>query len=61
MPFPTESVKELIVGGAVGLCVGAVAKRVNVGVDVGVVGGVATALFILLRGAIFDGRIRASW
>ena len=61
MPFPVESVKELVVGGAVGLCVGVVAKRVNLGLGVGVVGGVATTLFVLLRGAIFDGRIRASW
>lgn len=61
MPFPAEAVKELVFGGAVGLCVGVVAKRVNVGLDVGVVGGIAATLFFLFRGAIFDGKIRAAW
>ena len=60
MPFPAEAVKELVFGGAVGLCVGVVAKRVNVGLDVGVVGGIAATLFVLFRGAIFDGKIRAA-
>ena len=57
MTFPAESAKELLFGGAVGLCAGLVAKRVGLGL----VGGVATTVFILFRGAIFDGRMLASW
>jgi hypothetical protein len=57
MSFPAESVKEFVFGGAVGLCAGLVAKRVGVGL----VGGLATTFFIVFRGAIFDGRLLASW
>ena len=57
MSFPTESVKEFVLGGAVGLCAGLVAKRI----DLGLVAGVSTAVFIIIRGAIFDGRILAKW
>jgi hypothetical protein len=57
MAFPAESAKELLFGGAVGLCAGLVAKRVGLGL----VGGVATAVLIIFRAAIFDGRMLASW
>jgi hypothetical protein len=57
MPFPTESAKELLFGGAVGLCAGLAAKRFGVAI----VGGVASAVFLLFRGVVFDGAIRLSW
>ena len=57
MSFPTESLKEFVFGGAVGLCAGLAAKRVSIGL----VGGFATTFFIVFRGAIFEGRLLASW
>ena len=52
-----ETVKEIAFGGAIGMCAGYAAKKAGAPVLV----GVASASFLLLRGAIFDGRIQASW
>ena len=52
-----ETVKELAFGGALGLCAGYAAKKAGAPVLV----GVASASFLLLRGAIFDGHLQASW
>jgi len=57
MSCPTEHLKEFVIGGAVGLCAGLAGKRMGLGL----VGGVATTLFIVFRAAIFDGILNAKW
>ena len=52
-----ETIKEIAFGGAVGLCAGFAAKKAGAPVLM----GVASASFLLLRGAIFDGHIQATW
>ena len=52
-----ETIKEVAFGGAIGLCAGYAAKKAGAPVLI----GVASASFFLLRGAIFDGHIQASW
>ena len=44
-------------GGAIGMCAGYAVKKS----EAPILGAVATASFLLLRGAIFDGHIQASW
>ena len=52
-----ETIKEIAIGSALGMCAGYAAKKSGAPVIV----GVASASFLLLRGAIFDGHIEASW
>ena len=52
-----ETVKELAFGGLLGMCAGYAAKKTGAPVLI----GVSTASFLLLRGAIFDGHIQATW
>ena len=52
-----ETIKELAFGGALGMCAGYAAKKASAPALV----GIASASFLLLRGAIFDGHIQASW
>lgn len=52
-----ETVKEVAFGGVLGMCAGYAAKRAAAPFIV----GAASASFLLLRGAIFDGHIEANW
>ena len=52
-----ETIKEVAFGGVLGMCAGYAAKRTAAPFIV----GAASASFMLLRGAIFDGHIQANW
>ena len=52
-----ETIKEVAFGGVLGMCAGYAAKKTAAPFII----GAASASFLLLRGAIFDGHIQANW
>jgi len=52
-----EALKEILFGGAFGLCSGIVLKKLSLPF----LAGASSALFFLFRAAIFEGRIQAPW
>ena len=52
-----ETVKELLFGGAFGLCSGIAVKKLSMPA----LAGIASVAFLLFRAAIFDARVLAPW
>ncbi len=52
-----EIVKEVVFGGAFGLCTGVLVKKLSLPV----IAGAASVAFVVFRAAIFDGRVLAPW
>ena len=57
MEVTLETIKEIALGSAFGMCAGYATKKTGAPV----LAGVASTSFLLLRGAIFDGHVQASW
>ena len=52
-----ETIKEILFGGAFGLCSGIVVKKLSLPV----LAGMASVAFVVFRAAIFDARILVPW
>ena len=57
MEVTLETIKEIALGSAFGMCAGYATKKAGAPV----LAGVASTSFLLLRGAIFDGHVQATW
>ena len=55
--IPAEAVKELIFGGAFGLCSGIAVKKLSLPF----LASVTSIAFVMFRAAIFDARLHAPW
>ena len=57
MEVTLETIKEIALGSAFGMCAGYATKKAGAPV----LAGLASTSFLLLRGAIFDGHVQATW
>ena len=55
--IPSEAFKELVFGGAFGLCSGLAVKKLSLPF----IAGLASVAFVVFRASVFDGRLLASW